>query len=105
MGIPFNFICVLKWLDFKEKREFAAGDCSEICDVERDGFICNKVLGLALWRQLFLSSREKRGIVTSKSNNRKKKKKHKTYVVKDSEDSSPAINFSLLELSVRKIKF
>jgi len=48
MEIPFNFICVLKWLDFKEKREFAAGDCSEICDVERDGFICNKVLGLAL---------------------------------------------------------
>jgi hypothetical protein len=42
----------------------------------------------------------KRGIVTSKSNNTKiKTQTHKTYVVKDSEDS-PAMNFLLLEISV-----
>jgi len=37
MEIRFNFIRVLKWLDFKEKRGFAADDSSEICDVERTG--------------------------------------------------------------------
>ena len=66
MEIRFNFIRVLKWLEFKEKRGFAAGECSEICDVEKDGFICNKVLGLVLWRQLFLNSREERRIINLK---------------------------------------
>lgn len=82
MEIRFNLIRILKWLDLKKKRGFASGVCSEICDVERDRFIYNKELVLALWRQMFLNSREEREIVNSKANIIDKSKKHKTYVSK-----------------------